>query len=148
MGERPGGFALYILGGDSCLRRTRPEKGEVEEIPIDDVCALASDGRGTIAVVSKTPEPRVWATHDGDNWFWRAIPPWPVSRRYTLAVAGKLAAVKLLYEGPAWVSRGRNAPFEACEALDTAGPLEFEGQDEPATRASRPRQVHKTQRRR
>jgi hypothetical protein len=126
-GKRPGGFALYILGGDSRLRRTQPEKGGVEEIPIEDVRTLASDGRGTIGVVSKTPEPRVWVTHDGDEWFWRAIPAWPVSRPYSLAVAGDLAAVKLIYEGPAWVSRRRGAPFEACEPLEDAGPLEFEG---------------------
>jgi hypothetical protein len=122
------GPALYILGADRVLRRTRIERADVEQIPIDGVSCLSSDDKGTIAVLADEPEARVWATRDGASWFWRDLPAADsTGGEVHLAIAGAAAVATLAEGGETWISRRHDAPFVRCEPLDGAVALAFEG---------------------
>jgi hypothetical protein len=127
-GTVKGGAALYILAADRVLRRSRVERGDLEEIPIEGVSCLSSDEKGTIAVLADEPEARVWATRDGSSWFWRGLPAADsTGGEVHLAIAGATAVATLADDGTTWISRKHDAPFDRCEALDGAVALAFEG---------------------
>jgi hypothetical protein len=122
-----GGFALYVAHEDGSLLRVRPETGEVEEMPIGAVVALASDENGTLAVASIDADaPGVGVTHDGEHWHWRPLSELDGMGGWELAVAGDAAALGIAYRG-VWISRGLEEPFARCEAFEEGGPLAFEG---------------------
>jgi hypothetical protein len=131
-GPRPGGgWSLYELSAEGGLERTRPETGGVEEIPIPYPIALASGDDGLLAVASIDPEaPAVWTTRDGETWSYRLLPELDGMGVHGFAVAGETAAISLL-SGGVFVSRGLDAPFARCAALDRGTRLAFEG-DGPA----------------
>jgi hypothetical protein len=127
-GRSPGGgFALYVAYEDGSLLRVHPENGDVDEIPIGYVVALASDESGTLAVASIDPDsPAVWVSHDGEHWHWRHLSGLDGMGGWELAVAGDAAALAIAHRG-VWISRGREVPFARCELLGSGGPLAFEG---------------------
>jgi len=127
-GPRPGnGWALYELSAEGALERTRPETGGVEEIPIHFPVALASGDDGLLAVASIDPDaPAVWTTRDGETWSYRLLPELDGMGVHGFAVAGEAAAISLAGQG-VFVSRGLDAPFTRCAALDGGTALAFEG---------------------
>lgn len=126
-----GGWALYELSADGALERTRPETGGVEEIPLSFPIALASGDDGLLAVASIDPEaPAVWTTRDGKTWSYRLLPELDGMGVHGFAVAGEAAAISLAGQG-VFVSRGLDAPFTRCAALERGTALAFEG-DGPA----------------
>lgn len=127
-----GGWALYEMSEEGALDRTHPETGVIEEIPISLPVALASADDGLLAVASMDPEaPAVWTTRDGATWTCRPLPELDgMMGVHGFAVAGEAVAISLAEEG-VFVSRGLDAPFTRCAALDGATALAFEG-DGPA----------------
>jgi hypothetical protein len=126
-GRVRGGTVLYVLGIEGYLRRSGLNKGDFEEMDIEGVGPLASDANGTLALVATEPDPRVWVTMDGEEWFFRAMPPDSEEGMIHLAVAGEAVALTLVDQGKTWISRRRDDSLVRCEALDGAGPLAFEG---------------------
>jgi hypothetical protein len=113
------------------LDRTSLETGDVEEIPLSYPLALAGGDDGVLAVASMDPDaPAVWTTRDGETWSYRLLPELDGMGVHGFAVAGEAAAVSVATKG-VFVSRGLDAPFARCAALDHGTVLAFEG-DGPA----------------
>ncbi len=122
--------ALYVRWDDGAIVRMKQDMSGVDVTDLPPVEAIASDAEGVLAMVSFAgPEPCAFVTRDGETLASRALPDRPriaSGQRVHLAVADVAVAFAIDREG-AFVSRAEDAPFVACDALASAGPLEFEG---------------------
>jgi hypothetical protein len=128
-GGARGPCSLYIRREDGSVARMNPELTDMEDLDLPPMHAVASDENGVVAMVTFEPELRAYVTRDGREMFVRPIHydyEVEISEHVHLAVADTAVAFAFEREG-AYLSRGNEAPFEPCEPLAGAGPLEFEG---------------------
>jgi hypothetical protein len=119
---------LYIRWSDGIVVRLKQDMSGVDTTDLPPVDALAADNAGVLAMISLAgPTPRAYVTEDGEQLEVRSLDARtePAGHVY-LAVAGSAVAFAVEHGG-AFLSRAPDAPFERVAALETAGPLEFEG---------------------
>ena len=159
MSNKPGGRIAHVAGGKTLdasglvwgrLRKKSavlalwdtgevgffiPEEEFGANLDLPPMVALASDGEGTVAMLSLDPL-QVWVTRDGERYthssldapedWWDALPA-EFDFPFHLAVAGKAVAYSFGQHG-AFVCRDvAKQPFVKCEPLSLAGALAFEG---------------------
>jgi hypothetical protein len=121
------GSAVYLLTKEGGLDRALPDTGDLEEVPLGALVAMAAGDDGSIAVASIDPDaPAVWTTSDGAQWQYRILEELDGVGGWHLAVSGGAVALSIAWRG-VWISRGLNDPFVKCEALGEGGAIVFAG---------------------
>jgi hypothetical protein len=120
--------ALYIRWDDGVVVRTNQDMSGVDVLEMDWIDAVGSDAAGAIAFVTfDGVKCRVYRSKDGtqmrfDDYDFESEP----DGHMRVAVAGEAVAITL-DGGGVFVSRALGAPLVRCEALESGGPIEFEG---------------------
>jgi len=117
-----GRCVLHVLGDEGAVQRETPGQPS-EEIPLENVVALANDANGMLAFVTNNDEtPTLYASDDGENWLFRQLPTTIADDTSVhLAILGMTAAVSV--DGELWISRGKDDPFASDESVASAGAI-------------------------
>lgn len=125
-GASPEGLTLYIRRDDGVVLRFKPDLSDIDELGVPSMDAIASDEAGVLAMASLAEE-LAFVTRDGADMSYRPLDvPVESAEEVHLAVADEAIAVGIEGAG-AFLSRSKDAAFEACAALGEGGAVAFQG---------------------
>jgi hypothetical protein len=132
-------LALYALLSDETVLRITPETGEIDELDVPPVDAMAADEAGNLVLACFDEESwsldiytmgRSGSSSGTEAWL-RCLEAPNSKSLVELAVAGPTVAVSFL-SGAVWVSRGLREPFVEVGGLLGGGPVAFQGIEDNA----------------